>query len=191
MCMSYMYTTGDDLYHDAAYCTTLEAKRAELVAVELSGYKAPSTSATSSRSTNVDTSDGDEVSDEGEEVVNDDGFSDTPDSLPSSSSSPLYPPVRRGVGLYLSSVAVGFNHPTQQDSFIHVRAFTNTPYCELPPVPVPSCSTDSFYDIHSNESIINVYGSDSDRSTTHIGTPPRFIKVMNKAKAGYDWNQHI
>lgn len=109
-------------------------------------------------------------------------FSDS--SSRHSSLSPL-PPVRRGVGLFLTAVGVQFTHPRRPTDVIRIHIYNQT----TSPTNRANISD-----------MINNYSSDTARDTdtvinrgastkSSVNTSTRFTKLLMKARKGYEWTQ--
>lgn len=150
---------GDDLYHDIAYLPTVESRLAAL-----SSLKGVADIDVTAETEGESIEEGDQHTTEAK-IKSDEEECASAESVSTGERTTRHPRVRRGVGLFLASVGVAFDHPIEGAS---------------KRISVQMYKTDQ-----TNES---EQGQDQDqRSSCVSGTPPRFLRLMEKAAKGNQW----
>ena len=126
--------------------------------------------------------------------------------------SPLLSPVRRGVGLFLSSVGVEFQHPINPTQIIKIHMFdtnhTNNDNKHLQQSYINKTSDNNIImnKLYNSNDDGNIFNTDTETGTRNENheegqddentlvntfntrmTSLRFLKIMMKAKKGHDW----
>lgn len=148
---------GDDLYHDIAYLSTIEAR---IAALSCLGSAVDNDAILITENEPVHNDEEDENSAVVDAKLENANIDVSESARLSTIATRSNPRVRRGVGLFLASVGVSFDHPIEGASKrVDVRMYTAD--------------------------------EDHDEATPRrlLGTPPRFLRLMEKAAKGNKWTK--